>query len=248
MRSARRNLGLALAFGALVASPARAEGIGLDVYKGGNLLREYNDDQLGCTDNGDGTSHCSGFGLTLGAGGFSVISWDLFVDSDPVVSGIAAVTNVSWATQEFTLIFNLPVAPISLSSKTGGSLAGGMTDNDGDGATVSTAPGSALYTALIDGVAYQQLYADPQAFSSGSYLSGTVPATSFGAPIPSQAGPAVATKIGIQLDFLVTPHDSASFTSNFVVLQGADPVPEPGTFALLGMGFLMLAAHRRRDR
>src|SRR5262245_49764380 len=118
MASVRRNrrltLQLTLAFGALVAGPARADGIGLDIYKGGTLIREYDDDQLGCTDNSDGTSKCSGFGIQLGSGGISVISWDLLVDPDPVVSGIAGVTNVSGVTQQYTLIFQLPISPILL--------------------------------------------------------------------------------------------------------------------------------------
>jgi hypothetical protein len=118
-----------------------------------------------------------------------------------------------------------------------------MTDNTGDGATVSAATGSALYTALIDGASVQALYAAPQSFSSGAFLSGNIPNTAFGTPIPSQAGPPVASSIGIRLDFLLTPGDSASFTSNFVVV-----VPEPGTALLFGAGLvgLGLLGSRRR--
>ena len=241
-RNRRLTLKLALALSALVAGPARADGIGLDVYKGGALIREYNDDQLGCTDNADGTSTCSGYGIQLGSSGISVISWDLLVDPDPVVSGVAAVTNLSGAAQEYTLIFQLPITPIFPSSRTGGSLQGGITDNDGDGATVSTAPGSALYTAQIDGVNWQQLYGAPNSFAAGSFGSENIPSTSFGSPIPSLPGPAALTSIGIVLDFTLTGNDSASFTSNHVVVT-----PEPQTGALLGLGLAFLAIRRRRQ-
>jgi hypothetical protein len=125
----------------------------------------------------------------------------------------------------------------------GGSLQGGVTDNNGDGATLSTAAGSALYQGLIDGgsAAARTLYADPYSVSAGAFLSNNVPNAAFGTPIPSLPSPAVTTSIGIRLDFVLTPQDSASFTSNFVVV-----VPEPATGALLALGLVALGLLRRR--
>jgi hypothetical protein len=111
-----------------------------------------------------------------------------------------------------------PVAPLGPSTLSGGSLQGGVTDNTGDGATLYTDVGSA--------------------FCQGH----NVPNAAFGTPIPSLASPAVATSIGIELDFWLTPGDSASFTSNFVVV----PILEPGTAALFVLGRVALGLRRRR--
>jgi hypothetical protein len=67
---------------------------------------------------------------------------------------------------------------------------------------------------------------------------------SFGNPIPSLAGPSALASIGIDLEFTLTPGDSASFTSIFVVVPV--PVPEPGTFSLVSLGILGIAAGGRR--
>jgi len=73
------------------------------------------------------------------------------------------------------------------------------------------------------------LYTDPNSWSAGAFLSANVPSASFGTPTPNQAGPAALTSIGIRLDFLLTGNDSASITSNFVVLPVPVPVPlRPG--------------------
>jgi hypothetical protein len=167
---------------------------------------------------------------------------DIDIDSDPVVTGTAGVTNLFSVTQQFTLLFTLPVTPIPGGTKTGGSYRGTVTDNNGNGATVSTVPGSALYTAQLDGANWQTLYAHAASTSAGSFLSASIPTQTFGTPIPSLLGPAVATSIGIKLDFNLTAFDSASFTSNHVV----QPIPEPQTGALMALGLALLAKRRRR--
>ena len=67
------------------------------------------------------------------------------------------------------MIFTLPTT-VSPSSKMGGSLQGGVTDNDGlsTGATITAPTGSALYTAIIDGVIQQTLHADPFSYTESN--------------------------------------------------------------------------------
>lgn len=242
----RRSLALALLSGAALAlgSPAAATHVGpleMDVLIGGTTVGTYTEDQLGCSSTGGDAFTCTGTDLQMGGQyGLMLDSWSLSLDSDPVVSGTTGWTNLSSSAQQVTLIFTLPtsVLPASLM---GGSVQGGMTDNNGDGVTLSAPTGSALYTALIDGVTQQQLYAAPTAFSAGAFLSGNVPNLAWGTPIPSAPGPAVNANIQIRLDFVLSGNDSASFTSNFVVL----PVPEPGTLVTVALGLGLLALRRR---
>jgi hypothetical protein len=168
-------------------------------------------------------------------GDLTLNNWNMSLDVDPTVAGIIAATNNNVCVeQHFSLLFTLPVASLGPDTLSGGSLQGGVTDNTGDGATLRTDAGSAFYQALIDGVSApaRTLYADPSSVGAGSFLSNNVPNATFGTPIPSLASPVVATSIGIRLDFWLTPGDSASFTSKFVVI----PAPEPGTGALLALG------------
>jgi hypothetical protein len=74
------------------------------------------------------------------------------------------------------------------------------------------------------------------------FESQVVPAVVFGSPVPSLLGPAANTDIGIRLNFTLSPGDIASFTSVFVV----EPVPEPSTIALIGLGAIALLGLIRR--
>ena len=222
-----------------LATPASALSAGLEIFVGGQQMGDGV--EIGCVDNPDGVSaHCQVQDLVYPLLRIDEINFDL--DSDPVVTGTTGVTNLFTTTQQITLLFTLPIASIPGSTLTGGSFRGTVTDNNGDGATIAAPSGSALYTAQIDGVNWQQLYGAPNSFAAGSFGSENIPSTSFGSPIPSLPGPAALTSIGIVLDFTLTGNDSASFTSNHVVVT-----PEPQTGALLGLGLAFLAIRRRRQ-
>ena len=231
----------------LSCSLAQAVSVGLDVLVGGVWQGSYDESQLGCTNsvNGQGieTASCAGSDFTIGD--LQLDNWNMFFDPDPIINGVVGVTNLSGSTQQFTLLFTLPIAPaIPGGTVIGGSVQGGATDNNGNGVTISTPTGSAFYSALIDGSVVQMLYPDPSSYSAAPFNSTTVPNASFGNPIPSQSGPAALSTIGIQIDFLLTAGDSASFTSVFVVEPAVVPVPAAAW--LLGSALLGLAGLRSR--
>ncbi len=236
----------ALSLAALSASAITVStpSLGLQVLVNGESSGVFDSQSLGCTPvAGTPTSNCASSGA-VSVGGLSLDSWSFFVDTDPVINGVVAVTNLTGLTQQFTLLFTIPIAPpIPGGTVIGGSIQGGATDNNGNGVTLSAPTGAAFYTARIDGGDVQTLYADPTSYSAGNFLSVSVPSLAFGTPIPSQSGPPALSTIGIRLDFLLTAGDSASFTSNFVV----QPVPLPPAVFLFSGALGLLGLARRRE-
>lgn len=114
-----------------------------------------------------------------------------------------------------------------------------VTDNDGDGATLTGVyPGSKAYRAMYNAPSVDWAYlVDPV----------TVAPDFSGVGIQRQPAsgrlviPATLTSIQSEFDFWLSANDQASGTSRFDVM-----VPEPATLALLALGGMGVLASRRR--
>lgn len=221
-------LGLALA-----AAPAQAAPyVSFNGWQPGEVA-------LGCSSTGGPITTCVGTNASPGSNNFTVTSWNLFLDSDPVVSNFISIQNNLLTAQTFTITVQIPIAPSIGSPITiQGSVGGSITDFNGNGATL-TKPTGAIYTALVDGLPVQTLLNAPQTVTAGVFGSQTFGPASFG-PL-AYAAPAVSD-IGITMSFTLSPGDLVSYTSVFVV------TPEPGTLLLVGSGIAGLVAYGRRTR
>jgi hypothetical protein len=179
------------------------------------------------------------------APGATINCYNMTLGYDPFLSASVDVVNTTAANQNYTLIFTLPLSTSILGgSRMGGSAQGGVTDANFDGiGTVSTVgPGTALYNGQIDGVNVLPLFSAVTTiavpFAGGSASS----SASAGLPGVTIPGPNVLASIGIMHELSLTPGDRTTFSSFFVV----QPIPEPGTLSLLGIGALLLLCRRCR--
>jgi hypothetical protein len=171
----------------------------------------------------------------------------------------AAVRNTSAAGNErFTFVYTVLNGLSFLSpTLTNGSADGGGSDGPGGGVFMQTVDNGnldpsddAFYAALIDGVVYDTLIPHPSIAQVPNDISTAFDHDEFGnQTFPDQTGPALASSIGITVDFEMSggnggdgfPNgDEASWSTAFRV------VPEPGTALLLGLGLAGLASVGRR--
>ena len=234
-----------IVFVALMATaPAQAIPFNLLVVADGVQIGDVHEGDLGCVETVPGeAATCVATGLEYGPSytALSIDDLNFQIDNDPIVNGSMTVTNAQNFTQHFTLTFTLPTS-VAGPTDTSGSYRATLRDGgvEVNGATLTSDPGfGALYTARIDNADFQDLYVDPQSFSSTGSATTNIPLVTFGSPVPIP-GPGVTTNIGIRLDFTLTAFDRATFTSNFLV------TPEPHTGALMALGLAVLAGAKRR--
>jgi len=240
----------AIAAAALLLVAPRAQGLtvemGFEDVPGG--IQTFDETNLGCGAPGTlGELSCIGENLSGTGGGWTVNSWDLFVDPDPTVSNSIVVTNNTGFTQTFLFAVTLPVSvTFGPPSFIKGSIGGAATDKNGDGVTLATSGGLSLYRALINGSVVRTMLNDPFSTSNpNAYGSVTIPAlVDFGIPNAESVAVATTTDIGLTLRFTLSPFDSAGITSVFNV----EPIPEPTTAIMLLAGLTGLARMGRPRR
>lgn len=161
---------------------------------------------------------------------------------DPVVQLNFAVTAGSIMT---TFTISSPTLSFATINQAEGRASAGVTvtDNDGDGASVSLNGMPGLYTSRYNGAPPGgTLFADllPNAVMAGAFASNSANDSSPGGGAFSPIGPAVSD-MSSRYRFSLSANDDASGTSTYEIR----PVPAPGAIALMGLGGL-LAGRRRR--
>lgn len=209
-----------------------------------NFAVNYNGSLLYSTATNPGT-----FTVNPGPGGTWVVSgsyaagpaffnFDLTLKDDPFATSNFNLTNTSGALGHFTTSLSLAVnSPLAAPITSQGSISGSIGDNSltFDGASLDTLPGSAFYTATIDGAPFKTLYPDPSNVTAFGGLTETLNATGFSNLAAFQP----TATIGIINDFTLTADDSVGMISRF------DVTPTPGAVSVFGLAGLVAARRRR---
>jgi hypothetical protein len=188
------------------------------------------------------------FALTgeMDLGGFpsaSVKVQELQFNNDPFVLNNFLVTNNLGVPQLFTVFVGLPTT-VAAPNTISGNVRTSVIDGGNDGASISTLAGSgaALYQARVDSTTVASLQSDPFILAAPAGLSASASAT-FGPTVSNVPG---LFSIGIQLQFTLTPGDTAAILSRFDIVPGTGGgLPEPTTLALGGLMALIAGGFRR---
>jgi len=253
VRINRRGVLTRLGFAAAVMFGAATAGAGpiisVDITGGeGGIYDTYLLESEG-TENPDGTFSLSG----IGYGTTFQCDWALNVNPDPSITGTFNLTNLSATTQNFVLNVTLPVpggiaAPTVMGGYVGSALNGveyfdQNLDSDVTLASVGLTP---IYQAQLDSssVTVQSLLLGSFNAFGGPGINENISQLLWGTPIPSAPGPGFATNMRIRATFSLTAGDRVSLPVNFVIEPA--PVPEPGSFVLIGLGVAALVGLRAR--
>lgn len=165
------------------------------------------------------------------------LQWDLIIDPDPSISGVAAFTNLAGVTMNFTYNVSANSTVAIANPLVDGTSTITLVDNGNNGATMAALTGDSIYNAFIGAASQETLFDD--------VYSLVAPANGFNLD-GANWGPQAATVplnlgdvFGINHDFSLTAGDQATVNSDFNI------VPEPATMSLLVIGGIAMLRRRR---
>ncbi len=165
------------------------------------------------------------------------LNWDLIIDPDPSISGVAAFTNLAGVTMNFTYNVSANSTIAIANPIVDGTSTITLVDNGNNGATMAALAGDSIYRAFIQASTQETLFDDPYSLvapPNGFDLDGA----NWG-PQAATVPLAFGDVFGINHDFSLTAGDQASVNSDFNI------VPEPATMMLLVFGGMSLIRRRR---
>jgi hypothetical protein len=172
------------------------------------------------------------------------------MNPDPFITWSIAATNGTSTSVGFLFGFTTPLSPTVTSPATARSqISGGMTDNSGDGLTLTPLAGSFLQQVFLNGSTSAAVDSGPAAGITGNGSPQTA-GYSLPGPLPYSAGPlltpagtfsTLTTQIGFNLSGL---SDNVALSGNALLT----PVPIPAAAWLLMSGIAGLAGLVRRSR
>jgi hypothetical protein len=165
--------------------------------------------------------------------------FDPDADDDRSLAGEAEFLNTGGQSKEYRFELSVPVCPwIEHSSSIGGTAHLSLI-TDEDGGQLSSIGTNPVWAMTADDAVAHETFSAPFLFG-GSGQGNMSTSEIFGAPFPSEPGPAVEDAMGLQLQFRLTGGERATFMSLLVL--GADGndlhecEPEPGSPDVNGDG------------